>query len=31
MVSGENTIFPKNYSATVVNCNAVNVDFGKND
>lgn len=31
MASGENTIFPKNYAATVVNVKAVNVDFGKND
>lgn len=31
MGSGEKTIFSKNYSATVVNINAVNVDFGKND
>lgn len=29
MVSGENTIFSKNYTATVVNIKAVNDDFGK--
>lgn len=29
IVSGENTVFSKNYAATAVNINAVNDDFGK--